>query len=336
MHCQLMTPFRARRRRQKSPVVLLSSCLYLVLLTVVVVLSCWITIISIEVAGVAGFPIGGAGNDVRSKSLPPPMLPTDPEAMLRQASLAITRAFEAGNDTTTTTTTTTLHRQTIRLPLSESMYGTKEESFVADRAIGWQGGPQEIFRYVSPMAQQLLKSVVSSSSKGGTDATGLVPKLQEQILLDFDGSSLLNAQSPLGPLRDGIGLVQPNTDQYYMDLIQTLEDDFSDTPNKAKRLFLLINPSWKENDANAWGFFQRKFATTTILERYETTYAIDQFIVKGNKLSLLKAYPCDWCVYYTPLRQPGSTESPPPPVLLGTFPERPKYDQIEELTQKGF
>lgn len=267
------------------------------------------------------------------------MLPTDPEAMLRQAASAITRAFEAaGDDTTATTTTTTaaLHRQTIRLPLSESMYGTKEESFVADRAIGWQGGPQETFRYVSPMAQQLLKSVVSSSSNGGTDATGLVPKLQEQILLEFDGSSLLNAQSPLGPRRDGIGLVQPNTDRYYMDLIQTLEDDFSDTPNKAKRLFLLINPSWKENDANAWGFFQRKFATTTILERYETTYAIDQFIVKGNKLSLLKAYPCDWCVYYTPLRQPGSKGSPPPPVLLGTFPERPRYDQIEELTKQGF
>ena len=177
-----MTPFRARRRRQKSPVVLLSSCLYLVLLPVVVVLSCWITIVSIEIAGVAGFPIGGAGNDVRSKSLPPPMLPTDPEAMLRQASLAITRAFEAGDDTTTTTTTT-LHRQTIRLPLSESMYGTKEESFVADRAIGWQGGPQEIFRYVSPMAQQLLKSVVSSSSKGGTDATGLARSMRRGPVL---------------------------------------------------------------------------------------------------------------------------------------------------------
>jgi hypothetical protein len=35
------------------------------------------------------------------------------------------------------------------------------------------------------------------------------------------------------------------------------------------------------------------------------------------------------------LRQPGNTETPPPR-LLGTFPERPRYDQIEELTRKGY
>lgn len=267
---------------------------------------------------VSAFPVDG--NSKNAGSLPPPILPEDPESMIRQASMAIRSAMDDGN----------IHRQTIRLPLSESMYGDKEESFVADRAIGWQGGPQETFRYVSPVAQQLLKGVVSS---GGTDTSGLAPKVQEQILLDFDGSSLLNAQSPMGALRDAIGLVQPNTDKYYSDLIQKLEDEFSDTPNKAKRLFLLINPSWR--DASSWGIFQKKYATDKILNRYETTYAIDQFVVKGNKLSLLKAWPCDWCVYYTPLPQPGST-SKPPPKLLGTFSERPEYSQIEALTRKGY
>lgn len=218
------------------------------------------------------------------------------------------------------------------------MYGTKEESFVADRALGWQGGPTETYRYLSPMAGQLLKDVVSSSKdSGGFDGSGLAPKLQEQILLDFDGSSLLNAQSPMGPARDGIGLVQPNTDQFYMDQIKNLENDFSDTPGKAKRLILLINPSWRDNDTSAWGFFQRKAATDQILDRYPTTYAIDQFIVRGNKLSLLRVWPCDWCVYYTPLQQQkqqdgGSATTVAVSRLLGTFSERPTYAQIESLT----
>ncbi len=301
MHC----PLRMSRRRRVRRGDVFSSCLPLLLLC-----SLWIAT-STEKTIVSGFSID-------KNALPPPVLPEDPEAMIRQASLAIRSAYEDGS----------IHRQTIRLPLSESMYGDKEESFVADRAIGWQGGPQETFRYVSPIAQQLLKDVV-----GGTDSSGLTPKLQEQILLDFDGSSLLNAQSPMGAKKDGIALVQPNTDKYYIDLIQTLENDFSDTPNRAKRLFLLINPSWR--DASSFGIFQKKFAKEKILDRYETTYAIDQFVVKGNKLSLLKAWPCDWCVYYTPLPQPGSPTKPPPK-LLGMFCERPEYAQIEELTQKGY
>jgi hypothetical protein len=112
-----------------------------------------------------------------------PLLPMGSDALLRQASSAVRTAMDDG-----------IHRQWIRLPLSESMYSEKEESFVADRAIGWQGGPQETFRFISPLAHQLLQDISYD------DGTGLTPKVQEQILLDFDGSSLLNAISPLGPL----------------------------------------------------------------------------------------------------------------------------------------
>jgi hypothetical protein len=75
-----------------------------------------------------------------SSNVPP--LHSDPEEVIRQAAMAVQNAF--CNDG--------VHRQTIRLPLSESMYSQKEESFVADRAIGWQGGPQETYRFLSPMA----------------------------------------------------------------------------------------------------------------------------------------------------------------------------------------
>ena len=270
---------------------------------------------------VAGLSVETSAS-TRDAALPPPFLPNDPDEMIRQASAAIARAFQNN-----------LHRQTIRLPLSESMYGQTEESFVADRVIGWQGGPQETYRYLSPMAEQLLKSAVMTKNTE-SDNSGLPPKLEEQVLLDFDGSSLLNAQSPLGAVHDGIAIVQPTTDQYYMDQIKQLEKTFSDTPDtKAKRLFLLINPAWKY-DASSWGFFQKKFAQQQILERYPTTYAIDQFIVKGQKISLLKVWPSDWCAYVKPLPPPKSqnTENDsPPPLLLGTFTERPVYAQLEAL-----
>ena len=248
-----------------------------------------------------------------------PKLPNNPEAVARQASTSIQRAFlEAG-----------IHRQTVRLPLSESMYAGKEESFVADRAIGWQGDPQETYRFLSPMAESVLRQISLNDDK----SSGLTPKIQEQTLLDFDGSALLNSQSPMGALYDSLALVQPNTDNYYMELIEKLENEFSDTPGKAKRLFLLINPAWKD-DPSSWGIFQSKKAKEKILDRYETTFALDQFIVKGNKISLYKSYPYDWAVYWTQLQPSGAKQgdaSRNSPTLLGSMPKRPTYLEVEKM-----
>jgi len=255
-----------------------------------------------------------------------PLLPDSPQAMIRQAVSAITSASKADGDDDAVP----INRQTIRLALSESMYSSKEESFVADRAIGWQGGPQETYRYLLPLTQQLLREISAKDD----NTSGLSPKVQEQILLDFDGSSMLSAESPMGPKYDSIALIQPNTDQYYAKLIQQMEDTFSDTPGKAKRLFLIVNPSWKE--ASSWGFFQAKQAQTTILDRYPVTYALDQFIIKGLKISLLKCWPHDWCVYWMPLPQPGSSSrnsdrNSTEAKLLGHFQARPEYVTVEKL-----
>ncbi|KAL3944118.1 MAG: hypothetical protein SGBAC_001802 [Bacillariaceae sp.] len=251
-----------------------------------------------------------------------PKLPDSPEDVARQASASIQRAFLEG----------AIHRQTIRLPLSESMYAGKEESFVADRAVGWQGGPQETYRFVSPMTASVLRQV----SLNDDQSSGLTPKIQEQILLDFDGSALLNALSPMGALYDSLALVQPNTDNYYMELIEKLENEFSESAGKAKRLFLLINPAWKD-DPSSWGIFQSKKAKEKILDRYETTFALDQFIVKGNKISLFKSYPFDWTVWWTQLRPSGTTgknkidSSDDGAILLGSMPKRPNYLEVEKM-----
>lgn len=201
------------------------------------------------------------------------------------------------------------------------MYGDKEEKFVADRAIGWQGGPQETLSYLLPIAEKVLRETKTVEVETG----GLPPRITNQILLDFDGSALLTAECPSGPLGDAQALLQANTDDYYLKTIKAVEEQFSDTPGKAKRLFLLVNPAWR--DASNWGFFKAKQAQTQILDRYETTFAIDQFVIRGQQISLMKAWPDDWSVFVTRMddrREEGAT-------LLGTFVDRPKYEDLDKL-----
>lgn len=233
-----------------------------------------------------------------------------PQTIVRQAATAVSRAFTEGG----------MNKQTVRLPLSDSMYGDKEEGFVADRAIGWQGGPQETYRYLFPMVSNLLQKIKTTEMTGG-----LPPRIKEQILLDFDGSSLLAAESSAGPLGDVQALAQPNTDGYYLDTVASIEEQFSDTPGKSKRLFLIVNPAWR--DRSSWGFFGGAKAQKLVLDRYETTYALDQFVVRGQKVSLLKSWPEDWCVFLAPLDTDEDAK------LLGTFSDRPDYSQMDELVK---
>jgi hypothetical protein len=141
---------------------------------------------------------------------PPVFLPTSQSAMIKQAASAIQTALLDDG----------IHLQTIRLPLSEVMYSQSEEGFVADRAIGWQGGPQETLRYLAPLVRQLLQSVDTTRE---IQQSGLLPRIKEQVLLDFDGSALLTSESPAGPLGDAQALLQPNTDAYYVKTIKTIE-----------------------------------------------------------------------------------------------------------------
>ena len=244
--------------------------------------------------------------------------------MVNQAAKAIRAAYhDAG-----------LNHQTVALPLSESIYGDREEGFVADRAIGWQGGPQETYRFLQPLATDLLKRVDRQTG-------GLPPRVSEQPLLDFDGSSLLTSESAAGPLEDVQAILQPNADGYYLDTIEKVEQQFSDTPGKARRLLVLVNPAWR--DRSSWGFFDGARAQRQVLDRYETTYALEQFVVRGEKLQLLKAYPHPWHVFLTVLGEEETVEESTrmdaridgggQARLLGTFDARPEYKQLDELVR---
>ena len=271
-----------------------------------------------------------------SSDPPPVFLPTSQDGLIKQAATAISTALLDDH----------IHLQSIRLPLSEAMYSDSEEAFVADRAIGWQGGPQETLRYLSPLVRQLLQRVETLPDTSMSQ-TGLVPRIIEQGLLDFDGSALLTAECSVGSLGDAQALLQPNTDGYYRYIIQTIEgqlpakvsssnggerDDIDEASEMAEhvqhRLFLLVNPAWR--DASSFGLFAAEQAQTEILDRYETTYAVDQFVVRGQKLSLLKAWPFDWCLFWSKLSH-GSAKKNAIPKFLGSFPIRPSYQIMDEL-----
>ena len=238
---------------------------------------------------------------------PTPVLPTNPDDIIRQAANSISDAFLQDG----------INLQTIRIPLSESIYADKEEGFVADRAVGWQGGPQETYRYLSPLVSNLLERIKMTNNTGGLNV-----KVSEQILLDFDGSALQTSEHPAGPLYDIQALLQPNTDGYYIKTIETIEEHFSNTEGKSKRLFLLVNPSWR--DRSSWGFFGGKKAQELILDRYETTYAVDQFIVRGRKVSLLKCWSEDWILFV------GDENDPlKPATMVASFDSRPEYKDID-------
>ncbi|KAL7435569.1 hypothetical protein ACHAXM_004732 [Skeletonema potamos] len=241
----------------------------------------------------------------------PNNLPNNPDDVIRQAAISITNAYESG-----------VYLQTIRLPLSQAIYGNKEEGFVADRAIGWQGGPMETYRYLSPMVYNLLPRIRTANNTAGLNV-----KVNEQILLDFDGSSLQTSEHPAGALYDIQALLQPNTDGYYIKTIEAIEDQFCNTNkiDKPNRLFLLVNPAWR--DKSSWGIFGAKKAQELILDRYETTYAVDQFIMRGRQISLLKCWSSDWGLYAN--NDGDGKDKFMPAELIARYATRPEYKDID-------
>ena len=73
-----------------------------------------------------------------SSSKQTPILPSNASDLINQASAAISKAYlEDG-----------INLQTIRLPVTESMYRDKEEGFVADRAIGKEDPKKQLDIYL--------------------------------------------------------------------------------------------------------------------------------------------------------------------------------------------
>jgi hypothetical protein len=218
-------------------------------------------------------------------------LPETAEEQVRQASLAVERAFVDG-----------ITRQTVRLAL------IRENQLISSDEEEWPGGTKEMFREAGkPLSESLLSEIraisptllAASNSTSSSSRYQLPPSIKTQTLWDFDGSALITAESPIGPIGDVQAMVFANTDSKYIYDIR----DISKALGK-DRLFILINPFWK--DLDSWGYNilapgAKRLAREIIFENdsggYKETYVLNRGTVRGEKVAALKAYPYDWQLF---------------------------------------
>jgi hypothetical protein len=229
-------------------------------------------------------------------------VPQDIESMIFQAARAVEMAYRDG-----------IKRQTVRLALV-----TEGSSF---RDVNeWPGGAKQMYREAAkPLTTSLLREIRLSPQQS------LPPSIISQDIWDFDGSALLTAEGRESATSDVQALVFPNTDIKYVRDIAAIDESAGD------RLFLLINPFWRNIDS--WGFNllapgAKTKAQTTIFDKgYDETYVYLRFSVRGEDCVAIKCYPYDWQIFAY-----GETDSGwERPIRLGSSKTEPKSEQITEL-----
>ena len=257
-------------------------------------------------------------------------VPETPDDQIWQAKAAVERAFAAG-----------LTRQVVRFALVP-----KDETLnQQDRQ--WPGGAQQMYREAAgPLTRELLKQIRAPTAAAATtkkdnsdnntaqtaattpDNSALTkqPNVISQDIWDFDGSALITAEHA-NASGDVQAMVQPNTDNKYTNDIGTIDRAMGD------RLFLLINPFWR--DLDSWGFnilapgAKEKAAAAIFNRGFTETYCVLQKSVRGEDCVALKAYPYDWQLYayaesdYWPFDQYS--------VHLGSTVHEPKSSDFSEL-----
>jgi hypothetical protein len=207
-------------------------------------------------------------------------LPTTFDDMVRQAARASERAFQDG-----------IIRQTIRFNLVAEDQPAKEEN-------EWPGGSRQMYRESGrPLAEAFLREI-RAPTKDVNDVVEqrrLAPVLKQQDIWDFDGSALHTAEAKEGPSADIQAMVFPNTDVKYLQDIEKISRDMG------SRLFVLINPFWRNVDS--WGFnilapgAKRKAQDVIFDKGFDVTYSMMIFSVRGESCAAVKAYPYDWQLF---------------------------------------
>lgn len=247
-----------------------------------------------------------AGAGAVSRIVP---VPEDARLQVQQAASAVERAFKDG-----------IVRQTIRFALitdDEEMSGELNE---------WPGGAKQMFREAGrPLTEALLREVNVDSS----GQSNLPPTITTKDIWDFDGSAIISSKT--GSQHRGgdvTALVFPNTDSKYLRDIETIDGDVG-----PDRLFLLINPFWR--NVESWGFNilqpnGKKRAQEVVFDNgYDITYAVLRFSARGEDCIALKAYPYDWQMYA--YREDPSWFNRRIPIWLGSSREEPTSSQFTEL-----
>lgn len=254
--------------------------------------------------------------------------PSSPEDMVRQAAQAVERAFKDDID-----------RQTVRFAL------IREDQYVSDTN-EWPGGAKQMLREsAKPLTKALLKMVHAPTKETDQADLRLPPTIKEQDIWDFDGSALITAEAKAGASGDVQALVFANTDTKYINDIETIDKAMG------KRLFLLVNPFWRNLDS--WGYNllapgAKKKAEEIIFNRgYDETYCVLRFSCRGEEVVALKAYPYDWQIFAyreegyeiggvqmeTTIRLGSSREEPNSAFITELLNQRPEFKDTRNMRQ---
>mmetsp|Transcript_39967 Transcript_39967/g.40492 ORF Transcript_39967/g.40492 Transcript_39967/m.40492 type:complete len:386 (+) Transcript_39967:26-1183(+) len=255
-------------------------------------------------------------------------VPATFDDMVRQAARAVERAFKDGKT-----------RQTVRFNLVG-----EEESVTEENA--WPGGTKQMYRESGkPLTDALLREVRAPTKNVDEfpEQRRLNPTLKKQDIWDFDGSAIHTAEAAEGPSADIQVLVFPNTDTKYLDDIDKISEAMG------SRLFLLVNPFWK--NVESWGFNilapgAKKRAQEVVFgeNSFDDTYSMMLFSVRGEKCVALKAYPYNWQLFafreddYYPseeivIRLGSCLEDPNSALITGLLNERPEFKLTKTMRQ---
>ena len=161
------------------------------------------------------------------------------------------------------------------------------------------------------------------------------------------GSALITAESASGPSGDVQALVFPNTDVKYLKDIAEIDSKLG-----KDRLFLLVNPFWR--NVESWGFNilqpkGKQRAQETIFDNengsYQETYVLSRFSVRGEDCVALKVYPNDWELFayledysfgrpvQTTIRLGTSEDEPTSATFAGFLNEREEFKMNKTMRQ---
>lgn len=248
-------------------------------------------------------------------------VPVTDDDMISQASKAVENAFQDG-----------INRQVVRFGLTEKGESLRELSL-------WPGGVRQMYREsAKPLTRDLLSSVKAPT---GNITVYNTPNITSKDIWDFDGSAMFEANAVTGHSDNVLAMVFPNTDIKYTNDIRRKHDE------AGKRLFMLINPFWRNVDS--WGFNvfapnAKEDAQKVIFDRFVETYVLLRPTIRGEDCVAIKAYPYDWQLfayreddnwpYNENVIRLGSTkEEPTPSMFIEFLNEREEFKMNKNMRQ---
>jgi hypothetical protein len=265
-------------------------------------------------------------------------VPLSWDEMIRQVSSAVLDATtnDDGNESTGESATRLVARVLLPRDATAGDFGRAVENSALDSNIvlspideSWQGGIMQLYRSAAPTASALLRRLASATAGGG-----IPPRIVEDRSVDESGV-------------DGVGLFT-TSDSRYCVWVQPMQENVDDICLRATRapedqVHLLLNPQWRLVDdaldvaskgtgplAGLANFLGGKGQSLQKLDDagFVPVYTFEGYVCRGSNVRLLQVRGSPWHVFC----ERDDCESF---LLLGTLPDRPTYQQVDELLDRA-